>query len=153
MMDSVTDQAERTIRRRARVSTVLALLFIGLQGVYFGKSIKFDALGAGGAPDGLRISAWLVMALVLLFLLLTGGGLLQSRAVRRLANDESTREHRRQAFATGFLAMIACGLGLYVLASFEPIAGPEVVHLMLTVGVGAALLSFGAQERRALADG
>ena len=145
-----TDQeiAERLTRRRARLIPILAVLFVAGQATYF---------GGPAAPlrtvDTVRISAWLVWALALLFLLATGGGYFRSKAVRALLNDETTREHRGRALAAGFwAAMLACVV-MYVLSAYEPVSAREAIHLVLTVGVAMALIRFGQLERRALASG
>jgi hypothetical protein len=41
---------------------------------------------------------------------------------------------------------------LYVVDLFEPMTGRDAIHLLLTVGIAAALLRFGMLERRALRD-
>ena len=145
--------AERITRKRARVVTVLAIIFIGTQAVYFGKAAKFDTLGQMRTVDALHISAWLVMAVALTALLLTGGGWFQSAHVRAIVDDESTRQHRQKALSVGFIAAMLNCVGLYFATMFEPISGREAVHLTMTVGIGAALLSFGTLERMALKDG
>jgi magnesium-transporting ATPase (P-type) len=133
--------------------TVLAIIFIATQAIYFGKAAKFDTWGDVRTVDAVHISAWLVMAIALLALLMTGGGWFQSPQVRALVDDESTREHRQKALSVGFIAAMLTCAGLYFATMFEPISGREAVHLTMTIGIGAALLSFGAQERMALRNG
>lgn len=146
--ESDQELAERLTRRRARLLPVLAVIFISGQAVYFG-----DVVEPMRMVDATKISAWLVWALALLVLLATGGGLLRSKKVRALLNDEGTRDHRLRAIAFGFwAAMLACVL-VYVLSAFEPVSAREAIHLVLTLGVGAALLRFGLLERRALQSG
>ena len=41
------------------------------------------------------------------------------------------------------------GIGLFVLQVFVPIETPVVIHLILSVGFGTALIRFGVLERRA----
>jgi hypothetical protein len=43
------------------------------------------------------------------------------------------------------LAAIAC----YFLAEFEPLSAQDGAHLVLTLGIGAALVRFAVLERRA----
>jgi hypothetical protein len=145
-----TDQetAERLTRRRARLLPAMAVLFIAGQGVYFS-----DVAEPMRAVDATKISAWLVWALALLLALATGGGLLRSKKVRALLNDEATRDHRLRGIAFGFWAAMAGCVMIYVLSAFEPMSARESIHLVLTLGVGAALLRFGVLERRALRDG
>ena len=91
-------KAEQLTRRRARMLPVLAVLFLGQQVSYFG-SIEGDR-----AVDHVKISAWIVLSIVLLLALTTGGGWIYSKQVRDLANDESTRAHRADGFRWGFVA-------------------------------------------------
>ena len=148
MHETDHETAERLSRRRARLLPFMAVIFIAGQGVYFG-----DVAEPMRAVDATKISAWLVWALALLLMLATGGGLLRSRKVRALLNDEATRDHRLRALAAGFWAAMAGCLVIYVLSALEPMNAREGVHLVLTMGVGVALIRFGMLERRALRDG
>lgn len=142
---SVTEEAERLTHKRARVMPVLAVLLISQQAVYF------NELGSSGAQK-FKIAAWLVLALVLLAGLATGGAWFRRRAVRELINDETTRDHRRRACAAGFWAVMGGAIILYMLDMFEPVRGRDAIHIIMTAGIGAALLTFGRLERRALRD-
>jgi len=143
---SVTEEAERLTRKRARVLPVLAILLISQQAVYFNRS------GSHGAQE-LKIAAWLVLALVLLAGLATGGAWFSRRDVRELINDETTREHRRRSYSTGFWAAMGVAVGLYVVDMFDPVSGRDSIHIIMTAAIGTALLTFGNLERRALRDG
>ena len=144
---SISEQAERLSKRRARMLPVLAIIFISQQAVYFSGPPE-----TARTVDQVHIAAWLVLAVVILLALTTGGGWIYPKEVRDLANDEATRAHRDSGFRFGFLAaMIGC-IALYIVDLYEPISGREAVHLIMTIGVGAALLRFGYLERRALRD-
>ena len=131
-------------RRRARLFAVQAILFIGWQALYF----------SGPAEDPMRtvsavkLSAWFVWALVLLFLLATGGGFLRYRKLRGLLNDELTRQHRTRAYVTGFWVSATACILLYFVGMFEPVSGREAIHIILSAGIGSALLAFAVFERR-----
>jgi hypothetical protein len=103
--------------------------------------------------DHLKISAWLVLSAVILFGLWTGGAWFQPKSVRELLNDEATRAHRAQAFGAAFLASMLGCIFLYFLTMFKRVDGRDAVHIVLTIGLSAALLSFGILERRALRHG
>lgn len=141
---SDVERAEGLGRRRARVFAVQAILFLGWQGLFF----------SGPADDPMRtvsavkLSAWFVWALVLLVLLATGGGFLRHRRLRGLLNDELTRQHRTRAYVTGFWISAAACIGLYLVGMFEPVSGREAIHIILSAGIGAALLTFALLERR-----
>lgn len=136
--------ADRLTRKRARMLPFLAILFVSQQSIYFS--------GAPGSnASQVKIGAWFVMTAALLILLATGGGLLRRKEIRALVNDETTRAHRARALSLGFWSTMATGLLLYVLTIFEAFDPRDAIHVMMTVGIASALLSFGIMERRALA--
>jgi hypothetical protein len=151
MIDEKTSAAaERLSRRRARALPVLAILFLAQQASYF----MGPGFGTGDRPvDHVRISAWLALSAILLLALATGGGWIHRREVRDLANDESTRAHRDEAFRWGFIVTIAAALCVYVASMAEPLGAREAIHIIVTSGMLTALLRFGYLERRALRDG
>ena len=145
---SNAERAEDLSKRRARALPVLAILFLLQQATYF------TGGGAGDRTvDHVHIAAWLVLSVVLLLALATGGGWIYPRAVRELANDEATRAHRDDAFCIGFLMSMAACVLLYVVSFYEPVTGRDTLHLIMTIGIAAALLRFGFLERRAFRDG
>src|SRR5215213_3307226 len=140
---STVDRAERLGRRRARLLPVLAVLYIGQQATFF-------AVPDSGRPvDGVKISAWLVLSLILLLALATGGGWLQSKEVRALMNDEVTQANRSRAMTMGFLFAMAAAMALYFLNQFAPFTAREAIHVIASLGLGAALVRCGMLERRA----
>lgn len=142
------EKAERLGRRRARLFVFQGLIFLIWQTSFFTSPV--------GEPlrtvDHVKISAWLVWAVVLLVLLATGGGLFRSRAVRALLDDELTRRHRIRAYVTGFWMAVASGLALYVIGMFEDITAREVIHTILSIAIGSAIFSFGISERRGYSE-
>jgi protein-S-isoprenylcysteine O-methyltransferase Ste14 len=136
--------AERLTRRRARVVTLFAFLFL------FSMITSLDTDVPVTRPETVKLAAWIVWAAALLLLLVTGGGLWRSKAVRHLLNDESTNENRRSAMVTGFWATVLSAFALYGISLFEPITGREAIRLLLSAAVAAALLKFGSLERRSL---
>jgi cytochrome bd-type quinol oxidase subunit 2 len=143
---TIADKAERLSRRRARILPALAILLIVQQGSFFSDN------PAGRAVDHVKISAWLVLSAVILLALWTGGAWLQSKEVRELLNDEGTRANRAQAFRAAFLASMLGCIFLYFLTMFAEVTGREAIHIVLTIGLSAALLSFAILERRAHRD-
>ncbi|MEO5773771.1 MAG: hypothetical protein ABIQ32_06595 [Sphingomicrobium sp.] len=141
--------AERMSRRRARVLPILAFAFLTQQAAYF----SGPGFGTGDrAVDHVRISAWLVMSVVLLVVLATGGGWIYGREVRRIANDEATRAHRDDAFRWGFIVTISAALISYVASMYEAASAQEAIHVIVTAGMLTALLRFAFLERRAMRD-
>jgi len=72
--------------------------------------------------------------------------------VRNLMNDDITREHRAQALSLGFLIAMLTAIALYVIDMAEPVATRVAIHVVVTLGIGAALVRFGMLERRAHRD-
>jgi uncharacterized membrane-anchored protein len=136
------EKAERLGRSRSRVFLVLAIVFLGQQASYLASPASFR-------HSGLMIGAWFVMVLLMLLLIGTGGFLLKGRKVWDLLNDETSRMNRSASQAVGFWVTIFTALIVYVESMFEPVSLNEALHIIVTVGVGAALISFAVRERRA----
>jgi hypothetical protein len=145
---SISENAERLSRRRARALPALGVIFLAQQASYLSMPEQSARL-----VDHLKIGAWLLLSIVLLAGLATGGAWFRPRAVRELVNDESTRAHRQTAYVYGFWAAMGTALGIYVVNMFEVVSGRDAVHIIVTAGVATALLNFGMLERRALRDG
>jgi hypothetical protein len=141
---SDVEYADRLSRRRARMLPFLAIVFLAGQAIYFsGPEMPTRTV------DQVKVSAWLVWAVVLLFLLASGGGLFRGRKVRALMDDESTIANRHRAYSMGFWTAVGAAVGLYVVTMFESVSGREAIHIILTMAVAGALLMFGMLERRA----
>ncbi len=145
---SISERADYLSRRRARTLPFLAI-------IYFTQQVSFlSALGDGPSRDAdhFKIGAWVVLSIVLLAALATKGFWLQPRAVRDLIDDEGTRANRLDAMRIGFLFACCTALAAYFIAQFQPLTVGEAAHLVLTFGLGAALIRFGMLERRAHRD-
>jgi cell division protein FtsW (lipid II flippase) len=108
---------------------------------------------AAGHPNHLEVSMWAVNAIALLALLATGGGVIYSRQVRALVNDEVARSHYRTAVVAGFWVAMATAMALYVLAGFRSVTAREAVYAVVTPSVAVALLAYAYLEHRAQRDG
>ena len=142
---SVSERADYLSRRRARILPALAA-------IYFAQQVTFvSALGNGAhrTVDHFKIGAWVVLSVILLLGLATKGFWLQPREVRDLIDDEGTRANRLEAIRIGFLFACGAAIATYFIAEFEPLTAGEAAHLVLTFGIGAALIRFGVLERRA----
>ena len=146
---SVSERADHLSKRRARVLPALALIYFAQQASFF------SALGNGQHRDvdHFKIGAWVVLSVVLLLALVTKGFWLQPREVRNLIDDEGTRANRLEAMRIGFLFACGAALAAYFIVQFEPLTVGETAHLVLSFGLGAALIRFGMLERRAHRDG
>lgn len=95
---------------------------------------------------------WAVNAFALLLLLATGGGLLNRPEIRFLVNDEVARENYRSAVGAGYWAAMTTAMGLFVAPGAERFTARDAVFLIVTAGVGMALLAFAYLEHRAHLD-
>lgn len=139
------ETADRLSRRRARALPVLAAVFLTQQAAFITQQVEDGTR----TVDHVKNGAWLILSVVLLLALTTGGFWLRRKSVRDLLDDDVTRANRGAAMRTGFLATMMGGIALYLLALFEPLGGREATHLLVTIGLAAALLRFGVLERRA----
>lgn len=143
------DTADRLMDKRARMMPALALMFIAQQATYF-TGARLDE-GKLRLVNYVSIGGWLLLSTILLLGLATSGTLFRSASVRALMNDENTQANRAQAFQLGFLFAMAGAMLLYVLSLFTPVGAREAIHVIVTIGIAAALLRFGLLEHRALA--
>ena len=146
MTSSDVEKADRISRRRARMFPVLGIYFIAGQAIFFRQAVEPPRIAQ------VKISAWLVWALVLLIAFAFAGGHFRGKAVRDLVEDEVAVANRAKGYAAGFWAAAAAAIALYVVNMFEPVGGRDAIHLILTALVGAAMIRFGTLERRALRD-
>lgn len=144
------ETAERLSRKRARLWPVFAAVFVAQQTSFFVSTPPGDL---SRTVDHVKISAWVVLSLVLLGLLWSGGFLIRSRSVRNLLNDDVFYVNRGAALSLGFLFAMLAAIALYILGMFEPVSLRDAIHLIVTAGLGAALIRFGMLERRAHRDG
>jgi len=145
---SVAEKADYLSKRRARLLPVLAIIYLTQQASYI--TLRSDA--AHRPVDNVKISAWLVLSLVLLAALATKGFWLERREVRAMIDDELTRANRLDAMRFGFIfGMLTCVV-IYFITMFEPVNGRDAVHIVMSDGLGAALIRWGWLERVAHRD-
>ena len=127
----------------------LAVIYLSQQVTFFS---ALDPAGHESAR-AVKIGAWLVLSLVLLAALTTKGFWLQPREVRDLIDDENTRANRLEAIRYGYIAAMLMAMVVYFWAQMDTLSAMETVHLVLSAGLGVALIRFGFLERRAHQDG
>ena len=142
---SDAEEADRLSRRRARMMLPFALIFITQQATFFSDTADDHRL-----VSWVHTLGWLVLGAVILAALLHGGFWFKPKAVRALMEDEITRENRHRALSLGFVLAMVTAMGLFLIDRFEPLGAPTAIHLILTMGMGAALVRFSVLERRAL---
>ena len=141
--ETTAETAERLGRRRARLVPMLALVFLIQQIAFFANP------PAEPAVDHVRIGAWVVMTAALVLFLNIGGGWFRSAAVRAMLDDELTRANRAGALRWGFTATMIAAIVVYVVQGVTQFTVREVIHLITSAGIVAALVRFGQLERRA----
>jgi nitrate/nitrite transporter NarK len=137
MAEGDVEEADRLARVRSWMVGLLAIVFV--MAAFADTPVSYDPF---------RRLFWAVLALVMLANT-TGigrGGFLHRRTVRRLLEDETTREHRRTAHIAGFWAATASALILWLLGDRWPLDVPGAMQIVVTAGTCAALLSFAVQE-------
>jgi len=144
----VAEKAEYLSKRRARMLPALAIIFLSQQATFFSQMTGGEHVSAEKA----KISAWLVLSVLMLFGLATKGFWLEPREVRDLIDDENTRANRNEAMRWGFLFGMGSAIAVYVLTMFEVVTGREAVHIVLSFGIAAAILRWGVLEKRAHRD-
>jgi hypothetical protein len=145
---SIGEKAEYLSKRRARMLPVLAVIFLSQQAAFLS-----TVSSAPQSAYGVKISAWLVLSIVLLAALATKGFWLEPKEVRDLLDDENTRANRNDAMRWGFLFSMAGAIAVYALTLFDAtVTARDAVHIVMTVGIPAALIRWGMLERRAHRD-
>lgn len=144
------ERIERLQRRRTRLTTMQAALFVFWQGNFFLIPRQF---GTDSGADRVKLVAYLIWAGLLLAFIATGGEWWQSREVRAILNDESTVLHRRRAMEIGFLVSMIFALGCEAASLFMAVPERAAVHFVMTAGIVSALFVFAFLERRAQSAG
>src|SRR5438270_6284482 len=144
----VAEKAEYLSKRRARMLPALAIIYLTQQASY----ITIRSGAATRSVDQMKISAWLVLSAVLLAALATKGFWFQPREIRSMIDDEVTRSNRADAMRFGFIfAMLTC-IVIYFITMFKIVDGRDAIHIVMSDGLGAALIRWGWLERRAYRD-
>ncbi len=120
--------------------------------------IQIASLFANGfaRTDSIRVAGltgWALNAILLLFVLATGGSLVQGWKVRSLLNDELTREHRRTAIVAGYWVAMVSAVIVYAAPGLRELSAREATYLIVTLSVVTPLLAFSYLEYRAHRDG
>ena len=141
---SDAEVADRLSRRRARTLPVLAVFFIIQQSAYWSNPPGERLV------DHVRLGAWALMALVILFAVGTGGFWGRKPEIRAMVNDEQTRANRSAAMSAGFIASMLAAIALYVLQGSLQLTAGEAIHLIVSAGLITLLMRFAMLERRGL---
>jgi hypothetical protein len=146
---SVAEKAEYLSKRRARMLPALAVIFLSQQAAFLSTLGSRDQTSV----HVVKVSAWLLLSVVILAALATKGFWIEPKAVRDLIDDENTRANRNEAMRWGFLFSMAAAIAVYALTLFDvEMSAQDAVHIVMTIGIPAALIRWGVLERRALRD-
>jgi len=145
---SANAKAERLSRKRARMLPLLVVIYIAQQASFVATATALEAQSV----VLVKIWAWLVLSTVLLAGIATKGFWFQPREVRNLIDDENTRANRVDAMRFGFICAMLVAMSVYVATLYESVSGREAVHVILSVGIGGALVRMALLERRAHRD-
>lgn len=139
------EAAEMLMRHRARTFPAIIVLFAAIQ------AVNADKIMDTGSPDWMAMASWLVMCVMLLAVVATGGGFVTRRpGIRAYTGDELSLSIRLRSFAFGFWAMIAGGFALFVVSAWREIDTLLAAHSLIGLGVIAASARYILLERRAL---
>ncbi|HEX3699854.1 MAG TPA: hypothetical protein VHV27_04185 [Phenylobacterium sp.] len=142
---------ERLQKRRTQLAFFQGIVFMMWQSAYM--RITAGQLSFVRAVEHVNAAAYVILAILLMVFLARSGGFGWSKDVRRILNDEVTRDNRRRAFEIGFWAAMVAALACAVVQMFAPFPAFDALHIVLSAGLAGALLTFALLERRAQADG
>ena len=144
----IAQKAERLSRKRARMLPLLAAIYLSQQLTFY---TALDPAGHDTARYA-KTAMWLVLTLLLLAGIATRGFWFTDAQTRMLIDDEHTRANRMEAMRLGFVVGMLTAVATVLIAMFEPVRANEAAQLVLSFGIGAALIRFGMLERRAHRD-
>ncbi len=139
--------ADRYSRKRAVGVAAAAVVFLAIQVV-----ARPFFIGEPESARHVRIILWAVNAIALLLLLATGGGLINTRQIRSLVNDDVSRSNYKTAVISGHWVAMSVAMALYVFPSFAIVTVREAVYVVVTPSIAVALLAFSYLEYRAHRD-
>ena len=133
-------RAERDSRSRALIMAAAALIILLNGAIQFGNHAYSDANARG--------AAWIVLVLLWMIVLASGGALFAGRDRRRLINDELSLLNRASAVATGFYAAMLSAVAVYAGDWFRPISVQDAIRMITAVALAAALSRYAWLELR-----
>jgi hypothetical protein len=134
-------KAERASRMRASLMAAMAVILLAQTAVGLGDE-------ASSMTPAFRHGLWAAMILLWLIVLVTGGGLLLSRRVRDLMNDEVALANRSRALQAGFWTAVLVAVGLYFLSLQEELSVREALRILVNFSIAAALVRYAWLELR-----
>src|SRR5687768_2278 len=127
--------ADQISRKRPALAAAAAVAFVAVQVI----ANPFFGPGPETARHLTPQLLWAVNAAALLLMLATGGGLLNSRDVHALVNDEVSRSNQKTAVAAGYWVAMATAMGVYALPVAQGVGARAAVYLVVTCSIAVAL--------------
>ena len=139
------EAAEMLMRHRARTLPALIVLFLAVH------VLNADEIVSNGIPDRSTMGSWLILSILLLGVVATGGGFVTRRpGIRAYIDDELSLSHRQRSFALAFWVMVLGGYLLMTISLWREVDMLLAVHSLIGSGVIAASARYTLLERRAL---
>lgn len=139
------EAAEKLMRHRARMMPLIILVFALMQVVTAIKIYETGFLSVGGW------TGWLIVALLMLNVVSTGGARFIGRpGIRAYVDDELTRSHRAKAFTSGFWAVMIGAGALFIATAWHALGARLAIHTIVGLGTIVATTHYIVLERRAL---
>lgn len=140
-MPSDVETADAFDKRRASAAPFLGLVvLLAQQGIIFAWE--------WGSQSITQTAVWLIFAVTMLVLLMTGGTWLLPSSARALADDEVTSSNRALALRAGFGVTMITGLIVWVVAPYEPLHAQHAANLIVSLGLGSGFAAFAMAEVR-----
>ncbi|WP_265571593.1 hypothetical protein [Sphingomicrobium nitratireducens] len=128
--------------RKAGMLGVVAIIYITQQIGNVGREL-----------DTPRLIGWAVLSVLILGVLLTNGYWLMPKAVRNVLDDELTQSHRARSIRIALTVAMLSGFAFYATAPGLDWGIREAVHALVSLGLGAGLISLAVQEWRSTRNG
>jgi hypothetical protein len=144
--ESTVEIADRISRKRAQMTAFATGAFLVVQ---VGARPFFIR---GSDVSRLTQIFWAINVVALLLVLATRGGLVYSRRLRPLVDDEVSRSNYKTAVVAGYWVAMVAAMAVYLLQSFRNFTGQEAVYIIVSSSVVVALFAFSYLEFRAHRD-
>ncbi|MHB8146688.1 MAG: hypothetical protein ACYDGM_05410 [Vulcanimicrobiaceae bacterium] len=141
--------ADQCSRKRA-ILFGLSALFFGVSSILNGHAF-FTDVQAWSDDAALRL-LWIIYAIVVALMLLTGGALLKRSEIRHLMNDDVSMRHRNWSLIVGFCAAIISAIGILITPQASNITATGAAFLVAATALFVSLAIFAILELRTTGD-
>jgi hypothetical protein len=136
--------ADRASRKRAILYAALSVIFIVVQ-------LMVHPLFPSGSPSPTRwqTNSWALTAVLMLLMMASGGGLMNTRKIRDLIHDDVSRANYRAALVAGYWVAMVVAMAVFFVPAFQTFTARQAVYLVVTFSITVAFVSFTWLELRA----